>query len=276
MSKVDGILPTFFSPDGPGAVVAYARGSDAPITECYGYANIEAKKPLSPSSIFDLASVSKSFTGAAVALLYERGDLGVDAPIEEYLPSLEQPAKERHVTVRDLLWHTSDLPDFLEHFSEEELEVITNDDLVAFAREHLPNCRPGAAFAYSNTNYTLLASILERVSGKSYAALLEAEVFRPLGLSETHVLTSDWHAEERITGYVNTRLGAVKWRESQLDMQVLGDGGVFSTASDLMRWFRALAKGRLFQNGDIKEMLTPGHLDNGHRIDYGWGLFFRR
>ena len=269
MVETEQILAAFCPLEGPGAVVAYARGRGAPTTECCGYADIRAKKPLSPSSLFDLASVGKSFTGAAVALLCERGDLEVDAPIDDYL-SLEQPAKARHVSVRDLLQHTSDLPDYLEHFSEKELTTTTNDEVVAFAGEHLPNCTPGAAFIYSNTNYALLASILERVSGKPYAALLEERLFRPLGLRETHVLIPGQHVEERVTGYVNTRLGSAEWAEHRLDLHVFGDGGVFSTAGNLVTWFQALAGGQLLQKDT--ELLVPGRLDDGSRIDYGWGV----
>ena len=272
MSEVDQILPTFFPPGGPGAVVAYARGSNAPTVEHYGYANVESKKPLSPSAIFDLASVSKSFTGAAVALLCERGDLKVDAPIENYLPSLEQPSKERRITVRDLLRHTSDLPDYLGHFSEDEFGSLTNNDVITFARARLSDCHPGAAFAYSNTNYALLASILEHVSGKSYAALLEEEVFRPLNLLNTRVLTPGWHDEKRPTGYVNARVGGAEFTESQIDMKVLGDGGVFSTATDLIWWFQVLAKGQFFQHEGVTKMLTPGFLDSGETVNYGWGV----
>ena len=272
MTETSRILAQFFSPDGPGAVVAHTRGSEAPTIECYGYANIETKKLLSPSALFDLASVTKSFTGAAVALLYERGDLRVDAPLGDYLPSLEQPFEKRPVTVQDLLWHTSDLPDYLGHFSEDRFEDLTNDDVITFAEARLSECRPGKAFAYSNTNYALLASILERVSGKSYAELLEGEIFRPLNLANMRVLTAGWHDEARPTGYVNARMGGAEFVESRVDIKVLGDGGVFSTAADLVRWFQAFAKGQLLQNEGTAKMFTPGSLDNGETLKCGWGV----
>ena len=265
------ILPTFFPPDGAGAVVAYARGAGAPTVECYGFADVASKKRLSPSSLFDLASLSKSFTGAAVALLYERGALEPDAPLSVYFPSFEEAQEPRPVTLQDLLWHTSGLPDYLGHFSEGDLAGLSNDDVVAFAGERLPDCRPGLNHEYSNTNYALLATVIEKVSGRSYATFLREEVFVPLSLPNIRVLEPGWHDDERVSGYVNTRLGGVRLGENELDMQVLGDGGVFSTAGDLVRWFQALVKGGLLREGASK-MLTPGRLDDGTPVDYGWGV----
>ena len=265
------ILPTLFSPGGAGAVVAYARGAGAPTVERYGYADVASKKRLSPSSLFDLASLSKSFTGAAVALLYERGALEPDAPLNVYFPSFGEAQKPRPVTLQDLLWHTSGLPDYLGHFSEGHLAALTNDDVVAFAGERLPDCRPGLNHEYSNTNYALLATVIEKVSGRSYATFLREEVFVPLSLPDTYVLEPGWHNDERVSGYVNTRLGGVRLSENELDMQVLGDGGVFSTAGDLVGWFQTLAKGGLLRKG-ASTMLAPGRLDDGAPVGYGWGV----
>ena len=266
------LLSDFYPPNSAGAIVAYARGLDAPQIETYGFANIADKIPFAASNVFDLASVSKTFTGAALALLYQRGELNPSSPIEAYLPTLNHSGSSRTITVQDLLWQTSDIPDYLGHFSEEQTRIIRNSDVVEFAAEQVQTCQPGVRFEYSNTNYALLASIVEAVSGQHYAEFLEEELFKPLGLRNTYVIEPGKKLENRVKGYEKRDDG--EFIESQLDIYVLGDGGVFSTVTDLVKWSQSYLKERQLLTKETADLVfTSGQTDSGEPVGYGWGIY---
>ena len=161
------LLSEFYSSESAGAIVAHARGLETPQFETYGYADIAKRTLFTSSSVFDIASVTKTFTGAAIALLHQRGELNVKSPLEVYLPSLTSSRKNRFVTLQDLLWHISGIPDYLEHFTQDQYPHLVNSDVVEFTKNHIDSSHPGLERKYCNTNYVLLASIIETVSGQT-------------------------------------------------------------------------------------------------------------
>jgi CubicO group peptidase (beta-lactamase class C family) len=234
-------------------------------------ADIAKKTLFTSSSVFDIASVTKTFTGAAIALLHQRGELNVSLPVGVYLPRLANSSKNRLVTLQDLLWHTSGLPDYLEHFTEDRYPNLVNSDVIEFTRNHLSSSQPGLEFKYCNTSYALLASIIEAVSGQNYAEFLEKEIFQPLGLNNTYVAKPNKLIDNHVSGY--EKMDDDVFIKSQLDIYVLGDGGVFSTALDLVKWVQSYLKQHQLLKKEIAELIfSNGQTDKGQLTRCGWGV----
>jgi D-alanyl-D-alanine carboxypeptidase len=266
----------FFPAGGPGAAAAIARGGAIAYLECVGLADVEADEPIGPGTAFDLASVTKTFTAAATLLLADRGRLNLNDPVGHHLPGFGPPAAgSRAVTVRDLLWHTSGLPDYLAAWPPDEWPHLTPGWVLDRARGWAAEARPGIRHEYSNTNYALLAEVVTAASGCSYAAFLRAAVLTPLGLADTFVLGEEPRGQ-RARGYENVGYGEPRFEPAGLDLPVVGDGGVFSSVRDLVAWQEALYGGRLLGPAGLGAMLAPGRLDDGSEFDYGCGLTVER
>ncbi|MDY7092909.1 MAG: serine hydrolase domain-containing protein [Acidobacteriota bacterium] len=271
------ILPHYFSTNGPGAALAVVPDGLVAQVECYGLADREAGVEITPETVFDLASASKMFTATGVVLLAEEGRLDLATPVVEVLPQLEHSGVGRPITVRDLLWHTSGLQDYLQDGMytppEEASAEFVDQQLPAWMRE----ARPGVSHSYSNTNYFLLSKVLEAAAGCSYSEFLKAHLFAPLGLRDTFVAGGRSESKGIAKGYRNFGYGLPLFELSEeLALDTVGDGGVFSSLRDLMAWQSALWKGELVSEASLKLMQTPGHLDSGEAFDYGLGLQVER
>lgn len=265
-------LSEFFQADTAGAIIGYAKGLETPKIDAIGLADIKKKEHFTDHSLFDIASLSKSFTGAAIALLVQENQLDVSLPLEHYLPSLKSSGKHRLIKVQDLLWHISDLPDYLGHFSQEQIPTLVNDDIVEFAKSHISQAKPGQSYEYSNTNYVLLAAIIEAVSSQSYVSFLEEKIIKPLELNDTVIIEPNKILKQLVNGYEKQNDGS--FSESRLACYVLGDGGVFSTVRDLISWVQKYIKqNQLLTNEAAQLVFSSGHLDNGDLVQYGAGLW---
>lgn len=271
------ILPHYFSTTGPGAALAVMPDGGEARIECYGLADREAGIEISPGTVFDLASASKMFTAVGIVRLVEGGGLELATPVAEVLPQLEHPGVGRPITVRDLLWHTSGLPDYLEAGMytppQEASAECVGKQLPAWMRR----ARPGVGHSYSNTNYFLLSKILEAVAGCSYAEFLEAHLIAPLGLRDTFVAGAGKEAKHVAQGYRNLGYGLPHFEVSEeMALDTVGDGGVFSSLRDLIVWQSSLWKGELVSEASLRLMQTAGQLDSGETFDYGLGLQVER
>jgi CubicO group peptidase (beta-lactamase class C family) len=266
----------FFPTAGPGAAAAIAYNGAIAHLECVGLADVQAGEPVGPGTTFDLASVTKTFTAAAVLLLADRGRLDLNDPVGRHLSGFGPPAAgSRAVTVRDLLWHTSGLPDYLAACPPDELPDLTPGWVLDRARGWAAEARPGTRHEYSNTNYALLAEVVAAAAGCPYAAFLRAAVFDPLGLADTVVL-GEAPRGQRARGYVNVGYGEPRFEPAGLDLPVVGDGGVFSSVRELVAWQEALYGGRLLGPAGLGAMFAPGRLDDGSEFDYGCGVTVER
>lgn len=240
----------------------------------YGTANVEHGVPATPDTVYELASITKSFTSTAVALLAEDGKLRFDDPIADYVP--EAPAAWSSVTVRHLLGHNSGIPDYfkLPEFQRGEdfawrLDFSHDDLLDAAARADL-EFAPGSDSAYSNTGYSLLGMIIERVSGQEYEAFLSERIFTPLGMSATRRNSRTDIIPHRAAGYVhddgmlqNAPYTSMTW--------AYAEGGIVSTARDLARWDAAVSAGVLLDQQRLNEMWDT----SGRELPafgLGWGV----
>jgi CubicO group peptidase (beta-lactamase class C family) len=257
----------------PGCAVAVIKDGKIIYEHGYGLANLEYNIPITPATVFYIASTSKQFTAASIALLAQRRKLALDEPIRKYLPEL--PAVYDRVTIGHLIYHTSGIRDFqtLLDVQGRTDDVNTEQDIIELlARQKALNFKPGEQFEYSNSGYFLLAVIVKRVSGKSLREFAAENIFKPLGMSNTHFHDDrTMIVKNRATGYVPRKGGG--YSVHMTDYDVVGNAGVMTTTEDLFLWDQNFYENKLGSGIDfISRLLTPGTLTNGERLNYAHGL----
>lgn len=266
--KICGLIARQVPPGEPGAVVVVARNG-AIVARCAdGYADVQQKATLGTESVFDLASCSKQFTAMAIMILADRGKLSFDDDARRYLPELA--THDPPIRISNLLHMTSGLADYeklLDH-----LEDKTNLDVLHAVASRPLLFQTGSKFNYCDTNYVLLALIVERVSGRSFAHFLKSEVFNPAGMKQSVVLESPGQRiEHRAAGYARDKGGTIK--PSREDTCTYGDGQVMTTAPDLVKWDRALRNHVLVKPQTLALAFRSGQLSDGKPCGYGFGWF---
>lgn len=269
MDDID-VLMKRYDGDVPGASVLVVRDGRPVIRRSYGQANLEDRIASTPETNYRLASIAKQFTAAAILLLVEDGTLSLDDRVKKWLPSL--PSAADPVTIRQLLTHTSGIVDYEDVMASGTTAQLHDSDVL-----HLLESQdstyffPGKSYRYSNSGYALLALIVERVSGKSFAAFLRERIFIPVGMSHTIA------HEEGVSTVPNRAYGYTlkdgKWtrKDQSLTSAVLGDGGIYSSIDDLARWDAALYDKRLLSDESRRLAFTP-HTDTDRAdVKYGFG-----
>jgi CubicO group peptidase (beta-lactamase class C family) len=236
-------------------------------------ADLEHAVANTPATVFEAGSVSKQFTAAAVLLLVERGQVSLDDNVRKYFPEL--PAYQQPVTVRELLNHTSGLRDWGEveaiaGWPRTTREYTHAHVLEILSRQHALNYAPGDAWSYTNSGYNLAAMLVERVSGMTLQAFCRKEFFEPLGMTSTQ-----WRDDFRRVvpnRAIAYDLRGSEWRQDMPFEDIYGNGGLLTTVGDLLKWNNNLATGKLHPSM-FEQMQKPGSLNDGHRIEYGFGFF---
>ncbi len=249
----------------------------------FGKANNATNADLNAESLFELASVSKQFTAMGIMLLKKQGKLSYDDSLRKFIPELPY----YNITIRQLLHHTSGLPDYIELFIKnwDTTKIATNKDMIGLLATKKPAIlfAPGVKWEYSNTGYALLASIIEKASGIDYGAYLNKYIFKPLGMKRTMVFRRRFEKKEMPNyayGYVFDEgsktfvlpdsLPATASMVYCLD-GIVGDGTVNSTTNDLLKWDRALYTDKLLPKEMLEEAFQPGVLNDGKKTTYGFG-----
>jgi len=254
--------------------VLVAKGGKVVFKQHYGYANFKEKTKIDDNSVFQLASVSKQFTAAAILILKDRGQLDLDDKVTAFYP--EFPYTE--VTVRHLLNHTSGLPKYFwlaEHKWDKEHAPSNAEMMDLLSKEELnPFFRPGANFDYSNTGYFVLSAIVEKVSGQSFADFVDREIFKPLNMRQSFVYSfgQDSIREGQLSGY---RLYRRRWHAAipgTVNDAVVGDKNIYSTTEDMLKWVEGLNSGRLISEESLQEMYTRGITKYNRKVPYGFGF----
>ncbi|MEG0185887.1 MAG: serine hydrolase domain-containing protein [Stenotrophomonas sp.] len=270
---IDGLMQAY---DGqvPGAAVLVLHDGQPVFRRGYGLAVVEDATAVTPASNFRLASVSKQFTAAAVLLLVEDGRLALDQPARRWLPEL--PPAAATITLRQLLSHTSGLPDYEDLMDPADTRQVHDADVLALlARQDRLNFAAGTQYRYSNSGYALLALIVQRSAGVDYARFLQQRIFTPLGMAHT-VAHQDGIDTVAARAYGYSRIDGHWQRTDQSTTSaVLGDGGIYSSLDDLARWDAALYDDRLLSAVSRRAMFSPatatGEPDVPH-YGFGWRL----
>lgn len=277
-SRVDKIFAVYDNSESPGCALGVIRDGNFIYKKGYGAASLELGVPITPQSVFYMGSVSKQFTAASVVLAAEHGFLSLDDDIRKYVPEI--PSYGKTITLREMLHHTSGFRDilslmFLAGRNSEDVHP-TNELLDLLSRQKALNFAPGDEFLYSNTNYFLMSTVIQRATNKLLSQFAEENIFKPLGMKHTHFY--DDHTvvlPGRIPAYAPRSGGGfrVNW-STNFDM--VGGGGLMSSVEDLLLWDRNFYENKLGKGSFLKEMQTQGVLNNGKQIEYALGLFISK
>ncbi|MEJ7767344.1 MAG: serine hydrolase domain-containing protein [Chitinophagaceae bacterium] len=233
-----------------------------------GYVDPLLKKDsLSPTTAFHLASVTKTFTAMAVLKLWEQGKLRLEDDVSKYFADFPYPG----ITIKMLLSHRSGLPNYLhylEHYKWDKKKMVTNADVLKSLYDFHPplDFTSGKRFAYCNTNYVLLALIIERVSGEPFKNYMQNTFFRPLQMNDTYVFTPD-DLSRSLPSY---QWNNIKYPYEFLDV-VYGDKNIYSTVRDMLKWDQALYTGNFFSKQTLDSAFTPYSFEKEGQKNYGLG-----
>ncbi|HWB63815.1 MAG TPA: serine hydrolase domain-containing protein [Chitinophagales bacterium] len=264
--------------DGFNGTVLVAKDGEPIYTGAFGYGNYTEKDTLTTETAFQLASITKTFTSAAVLQLVEQGKISLDDSVQKYLPEFPYQG----ITIRLLLCHRTGLPDYIywtQDFIGKDVAYLTNQSMydLLVAKKPQLRCPPNHLFLYSNTNYALLALIIEKASGLSYKQYLTQNIFMPLGMTNTFVCT----VEDTASHCGAVCYEARRWKEWKTAFSdgVLGDKGIYSSVEDMLKWDNALKEGKVLSEDMLKEAYTPqSHdrysfaRDRSHNYGLGWRL----
>ena len=257
----------------PGLSLAVVREGKLVKAQGYGLASLELRRPVTEDTVFEIGSLTKQFTAAALLMLVEDGRVALDAPLAKYLP--DTPPAWDGITVRHLLTHSSGIPDYLgvEGLPDLSRRGLTHGEIAKVFFEKLSlEFAPGATWGYSNTGYLLLGNVIEVVSGQAYFDFLKERIFGPLGMRATRASTPTDVIPNRASGY-EWRNGAFENRPA-LTENAYAAGAIVSTVGDLVKWDAALAAGRLLTKDSWRAMWTAHPVALGiPPFDYGFGWF---
>ncbi len=270
--QIDAVFSAWDRRDSPGCSLGVFKDGKIAYSRGYGMASLEHDLPISLDTVFYAGSVSKQFTAIAAALAIQQGKLSYDDAIRNYLPEL--PPYADAIKVSNLLHHTSGLRDYntlLSIAGRRDEDAWDNRVVLQMtAKQTQLNFKPGDEYLYSNTGYTLLATIVERATGMKFAAFADANIFKPLQMEVTH-----YHVDSR--RLVHHRAMAYGGRDGQwtLDTPVnerAGAGGIYTSIPDLLKWDENFYTGRVGGSDVLKKIQTPGRLNDGKTLPYAWGL----
>ncbi|ANS68187.1 beta-lactamase [Streptomyces lincolnensis] len=261
-------------PEGAGGTVLAARGAEPVYCAGFGASDRAAGTPASCRTVYDVMSVTKQFTAAAILKLEVLGRLRVSDRIDRHLGPV--PADKRAVTVEHLLTHTSGLVEGL----GDDYDPLSRGELVRGALASTLLSAPGAEFRYSNTGYSLLAAIVEQASGDAYEPFLARHLFAPAGMTRTGYVLPRWPrhlvaVEYDSRGRSRGRPFDHPWAADGPYWNLRGNGGMLSTAGDMLRWHRALLGGRILPAPARDRLFEPRVPEPGSESSYGYGWSVR-
>jgi len=251
----------------------------------FGYADLKNKKPLTDDSVFNIASISKQFTAAAVMLSVERGLLSLDDSLSKYFPEIPYEG----ITLRQMLTHTSGLPEqnefMFKHWNSDN--PVTNKDMVEYLIKYKPEAafKPGEGFKYCNTGYSLAAMIVEKVSGQKFQDFVTKNIFEPLEMKHTRFLNPTAGNYKTIPNQTENYIADTEGKEFFLPQDIpeyknavavtglVGAGNIHSTALDLLKWQESLKTAKILKRKSIDAMESPQIKASVDGSDaYGYGL----
>lgn len=276
VKQVDHLLNAVFPKDQPGAAVAIVKDGNIIFSNGYGLANTITKSKITPTTNFNIASLTKQFTAAGILYLQEKGLLDIDTTISYYFPDMNRKVSEK-VTIRQLLTHSSGITDHYDFvqvekgkhgYARQVYNAIKDKDSFYFTA--------GSSFRYSNTAYCLAGLILEKIGGKTYSNFIRQTFFLPVAMDHSTV----WSEQEKIhnvaTGYDKDSASG-QFIKSQAEERVFfsteGDGAIYTSVNDYVKWFQSLQNASILNRKDIalaRSVQNPVPGQGGLGYGYGW------
>lgn len=251
----------------PGAAVSIIKNGRVKKMKGYGLANVELNVPVTKNTVFEIGSVSKQMTAAAIMLLVREGKVNLDEKISKYLP--DTPESWSNVTVRHLLTHTSGIKSYSSLTGYELTKRLKRDEFIKQLGKEPLDFPTGDKYRYSNSGYNLLGFIIETVSQKSYWQFMRERIFQPLGMNSTTDRDPLQLVPNRADGY-DWKNGKLIGRDYDLT-DIFSAGAIVSTIEDLTKWEAAVAGDSFFSSETKKELWTPVKLNDATTYNYGLG-----
>ncbi|MBQ4800737.1 beta-lactamase family protein [Pseudoalteromonas sp. MMG006] len=272
-SKIDAIFAPMNNGSQPGCAVGVFDKGGVVYAKGFGLANLEFEVPITPDTIFDIASTSKQFTATSVLMLNKQGLLSLKDPVRKYIPEL--PSVTADITIEHLLHHTSGIRDYIRLFwynKKSISDLVKKEDILKIiVQEQYVDFKSGQKYVYSNSGYFLLALIVERVSGIPFSRFVQQRIFTKLGMDKSAVIE-----DPRVV--IANRANAYKMKKNnayykdQSDWYSVGDGGVFTSINEIAKWEKN-AFHPITEFTEInQQLLKKGQLNNGKQIRYARGL----
>ena len=286
-AHIDAVFSSLKSSDAPGVAVLVIHNGKPVFRRGYGLAELRTRRPITPQTDFRLASFTKQFTATCIMLLVRDGKLHYDDHLTDIFP--EFPAYGKAITVRNLLNHTSGLPDYEDilmkqypNTREEQIPQILDAGVLRSLEQQTAGQFPaGSKWQYSNSGYATLAMIVEKVSGKPFGQFLHDRIFAPLKMNQTLAYEKGKNEVlHRAYGHSKEKDGSWKETDQSPTSAVLGDGGIYTSIDDLVKWDRALNDHTLLSEAEMQPALTPvqpsagpSKSESGKDVSYGFGWF---
>lgn len=282
--QIDSIFQYLHKRIGFNGCVIYAEKGEIVYQNAFGYADYQLRQKNTLETGFQLASVSKMFTAVAIMILKEEGKLDYDDTLSKYIPELPYPG----VTIRQLLIHRSGVPNYM-YLADDYWDrntSMTNEEMIEMFVEKSPRryFSPNTGFNYCNTNYSLLASVVERITGMPFETFMEKKVFSPIGMDSTFVyrLPEGSEAWGKVPvgacGHV-VRRGRLVAEANYYLNGIVGDKGVYSTVGDMFKFDQALYEEKLVSDSTLREAFSRGSTRfslNRDNYGFGWRIKAKR
>jgi len=268
-TQVDTIFSEFRE-NTPGVSVLIKKDGKVIFKKGYGLANLENKTPITPKTNFRLASITKQFTAYSIMLLEQERKLSFDDNLTRFFPDF--PSYGRKITIRNILHHTSGLLAYEENVDDTVTAQLKDEDVLKILmKQDSTYFEPGTKHRYSNSGYVLLALIVEKLSGKTFAEFLKERLFTPLNMTKSIAYEKGVsEVSNRAFGYTKTDSGFV-FTDQSLYSAVLGDGGIYSSTLDLVKWDSEISNPVLLPKKKFESALQKFCLPNGDTVNYGFG-----
>ena len=268
-NKIDEIFLEFTETT-PGASVLVLQNDEVVFKNGYGLADLQKAIPIEPKINFRLASITKQFTAFSIMLLENEGKLSFDDSLAKFFPNF--PKYGNDITIRHILQHTSGLLAYEDYMDDTlTIQLKDKDVLDILIKQDSTYFQPGTKHRYSNSGYAILALLVEKLSGKSYAKFLKERIFTPLKMNSSVAFENGVsEVKSRAFGYAKTDSGFI-FADQSLTSAILGDGGIYSSTLDLVKWDNEIDNPTLLPKKKFRVALEKLVLPNGEVVNYGFG-----
>src|SRR5882672_8099607 len=272
-TKINNLFTQQVQANGPGCSAGIVRNDSLIFSNGYGLSNLEYTIPITPKTIFHMASVSKQFTAFAIVLLARQGKLKLDDDIHKYLSWF--PDLKEKITIRNLLNHTSGIRDQWQLLATSGTrldDVITQEHIIKIlSKQKELNFKPGDEYSYCNSNFTLLAEIVKSISGQSLRKFTDSAIFKPLGMDNTH-FHDDYTEIVKNRAYSYSKKDSAHFENDVLSYSNVGATSLFTNVNDMSKWIINFYDHKVGDQKDIDLLTEKGKLNNGKEINYALGI----
>ena len=274
-ARVDSLMSSIYQSGSPGAAIAVIKNGSVVFKKGYGLADLDSRARVTTATNFNICSLTKQFTAYAILQLQQEGKLSLDDKLSRFFPDFV-PGVANKVSVRQLLTHSSGIKDHYPYVDRARYKEFWDKDVLTALRTiDSVNFPPGSRYRYSNTAFCLLALIIEKLSGETYPEYLRNHVFVPLNMLRSNVIHPEWRISDRAFGYeCDKDTFKISDANQSLFFSTMGDGGVYTSIDDYLRWITAIQQKMVVKPDLVQEAQSAQFpIDTARKLFYGFGWF---